>query len=281
MINELPHLQQMTQNCSRSAKVIAITSGKGGVGKTNIAANLAICLAASQKKVLLLDADMSLGNLDVIMNINSRYNVSHLLAGRKSIQDIVQVGPKGLKIICGASGLQRLANIDERHRLLLLRELSKLQQDTDVILIDTAAGISRSVVGFCLAVDHVLVVTTPEPTAMTDAYGMTKVLLRNRFAGHISFIVNMADTTLQGIKTYKKIAKTAEQFLAAQTNCAGILLKDERLQKAVRSRMPVVLAYPKSRISLSLIALAAKLGNGLAAQQTNGNFFEKFLRRFF
>jgi flagellar biosynthesis protein FlhG len=281
MINEVPYLQQMTQNYSRSAKVIAITSGKGGVGKTNIAANLAICLAASQKNVLLLDADMSLGNLDVIMNIKSRYNISHLLAGRKSIQDIIQVGPKGLKIICGASGLQKLANIDECHRLLLLRELSKLQQETDVVLIDTAAGISRSVVGFCLAVDHVLVVTTPEPTAMTDAYGMTKVLLRNRFSGHISFIVNMADTTAQGIKTYKKIANTIEQFLATQINCAGVLLKDGRLQKAVQSRIPVVLAYPKSQISLSLVALAAKLGNGLAAQQSNGKFFEKVLRRFF
>jgi len=161
-----------------AARVLAVTSGKGGVGKTNIAANLALCLAASRKRVLLLDADISLANLDLLMNLRSRYNISHVLSGQKRIEEIVLSGPAGLRIVCGASGLDQLADIGVHEQDQLLEHLSRLQQQTDAIVVDTAAGISNSVVSFCLAADQVLVVTTPEATAMADAYGMIKVLVR-------------------------------------------------------------------------------------------------------
>jgi flagellar biosynthesis protein FlhG len=281
MGNEAVHLQQMMENYQRQAKVLAITSGKGGVGKTNIAANLAICLAALRKRVLLVDADLSLGNLDVVMNLNSKYNISHMISGRKSIEDIIHIGPEGLEIICGASGLEELANIGEFQRQRLLKELSGLQNNADAIVIDTAAGISKSVISFCLAADHVLVVTTPEATAITDAYAMIKVLVGNRFAGRISLIVNMAETTAEGKKTYLQIANVVRRFLNTHVYEAGVLLKNERLSSAVRLRRPVVLAYPKAQITSSLVALAAKLSDSSAAQPSNESFFKKVVDRFF
>ena len=281
MTNETLYLQQIMERHKRPASVLAITSGKGGVGKTNITANLGICLAASGKKVLLVDADFSLGNLDIVMNVNNRYNISHLIYDGKSVEEIIHTGPEGIGMICGASGLEELADINEFQRRRLLKELSKLQNDNDVIIIDTAAGISRSVVGFCLSANNVLVVTTPEATAMTDAYAMIKVLVGNRFTGHISLIVNMAQSIPEGKKTYQKIANVAGRFLNTHVYNAGILLKDERLSCSVRLRKPVVLAHPKSQITSSLAALAAKLSNSESSGLGDEGFFKKVVNWFF
>ena len=195
MANQALNLHALAGASRPAATVLAITSGKGGVGKTNIAANLAVCLAAANRRVLLLDADLSLGNLDLVMDIHSKYNISHVISGRKSMEEIVQAGPKGLRVVCGASGLERLADISEGEQHRLMEHLCQLQQETDTILIDTAAGISRSVVGFCLAADRVLVVTTPEATAMADSYGMIKVLVRKGYGGPISLVVNQKGET--------------------------------------------------------------------------------------
>lgn len=281
MPNEAIHLQQMMQSRERPARVLAVTSGKGGVGKTNIAANLAICLAASRKKVLLVDADLSLGNLDVVMGINSKYNISHMIYGQKSIEEIVHIGPEGLEIICAASGLEELANINEFERQRLLRELCGLGRSSDVIVTDTAAGISRSVVGFCLAADQVLVVTTPEAAAMTDAYAMIKVLIGNKYDGRISLIVNMARTAAQGKKTYRQIANVVKQFLNTHLYDAGVIPWDERLSCAVRQQRAVVLAYPKAPVTSSLVALAAKLSGSSAAQAGGEGFFKRVADWFF
>jgi flagellar biosynthesis protein FlhG len=281
MRNEALKLEVPVETCHRRGKVIAITSGKGGVGKTNVAANLAICLAASRKRVLLVDADLSLGNLDILLNINSKYNISHALSGRKGIDEIISTGPEGLKIICGACGLEEMANLNEFQRQHLLKELSRLQNNADVIVIDTAAGISRSVVGFCLAADQVLVIATPQPTAMADAYAMIKVLTRNNFAGRITLLVNMADTIAEGKKTYQQIANVARRFLNATVYDAGALLRDERVISAVQMRKPVVLAYPAANITSSLASLAAKLGDCPVVKFSNDGFFKKVVDWFF
>ncbi|MCK4753298.1 MAG: MinD/ParA family protein [Planctomycetes bacterium] len=281
MRNEATCLQQRVENCQRKAKVLAVTSGKGGVGKTNIASNLAVCLAASGKKVLLFDADMSLGNSDIIMGLNSKYNISHLISGRKTVEEIINVGPEGLEVICGSCGLEELANLSEFQRQRILNELSKLQNSNDIIVIDNAAGICKSVVGFCLSADHVLVVTTPQATAMADAYAMIKVLVGNRFGGRMSLIVNMAESMKDGKRTYQQISRVVKQFLNTHIYDAGVLLRDERLNSAVRQRKPVVLAYPKSRISSSLVALAAKLSKGSAALHNGEGFFRKVADWFF
>jgi flagellar biosynthesis protein FlhG len=260
-----------------AATVVAVTSGKGGVGKTNIAANLAVCLAA-HRRVLLLDADLSLGNLDLVMDLHSKYNVSHVISGHKSMEEVIQNGPRGLRVVCGASGLARLADISEPEQHRFLEHLSRLQQETDTILIDTAAGISRPVVSFCLAADRVLVVTTPEAAAMADSYGMIKVLVRKGYAGPISLIVNMARTAAEGKETYQRMANVAQKFLRTNLYYAGTLLKDERLCAAVRSRRPVVLAYPKSDISVSLAAIAARLGGMRRDTGADESFFRRVIR---
>src|SRR3989339_1555055 len=157
MSEQAIQLKEVIGNCRYGAKIMAIASGKGGVGKSNIAANLAVCLAASGKKVALVDADMSLGNIDVIMNCCSKYNISHLLDGRKTIEEIIHTSPQGVDVICGASGLENLADISEFQRQRLLKELSRLQEDYDVIIIDNAAGINKTVIGFCIACHHSLV----------------------------------------------------------------------------------------------------------------------------
>jgi flagellar biosynthesis protein FlhG len=261
-----------------AATVLAITSGKGGVGKTNIAANLALCLAAANQRVLLLDADMSLGNLDLLMDIHSRYNISHVINGRKSMEEIIQAGPNGLRVVCGASGLDRLADISEGEQYRLLEHLGRLQQETDTILIDTAAGISKSVIGFCLAADRVLVITTPEATAMADSYGMIKVLARKGYGGPINLVVNMARSAAEGKQTYQRMADVAQRFLRTPVYHAGTLLRDERLCEAVRQRTPVVLAYPKSEISASLAMIAARLAGIRHGGSVDGGFFRRVLR---
>ena len=271
-------LEKMMQQCSKPATVLAVTSGKGGVGKTNIAANLAICLAASRKRVTLFDADVSLGNLDIIMNLDNKYNISHLIDGQKNIEDIIHYGPEGLEIVCGASGLESLADMTQFNRQRLLKQLKKLQTRAETIVVDTGAGIGKSVVSFCLAADDVLVVTTPETTAMTDAYAMIKVLVGNKFAGRMSLVVNMANTKLEGKKVYKQISEVTRRFLNTHIYNAGILLKDEKVGFAVKQRKPVVLCYPKSEIAYSLIALAARLRNSSAARAENDSFFRKVVR---
>lgn len=257
-----------------STQVIAVASGKGGVGKTNISANLAICLAQAGKRVTLLDADMSLGNLDVLLNIHSKYNIAHVVNGRKQIDEVLHTGPLGINVVCGASGIEKLANLGDFQRIRLVNQLSRLHDLSDVILIDSAAGIAKPVVAFCLAADHTLVVTTTEATAMTDAYSMIKVLVKNDYNGRISLIVNMADNIKQGQKIYRQMADVARHFLGVHVYCAAVLVRDTALPNAVSMRKPVVMAAPKSRIAVSLTQLSGKL-----AQHTTRSDPQPFFRR--
>jgi flagellar biosynthesis protein FlhG len=217
----------------------------------------------------------------VILNINSKYNLSHVISGVKNINEITHSGPAGIEVVCGASGLEGLADLTHFQRQRLIEELGSLQDNADTIIIDTAAGMNKSVIAFCMASDHALIVATPEPTAMTDAYAMIKVLVNHNYAGRISLIVNMAATVVEGKKVYQQIADVSRRFLNATVYDAGVLLKDEKLSAAVRQRRPVVLAYPKSYISSCIIALAAKLAKCSAAQVNEEGFFKKVANWFF
>lgn len=263
------------------AKVIAVTSGKGGVGKTNISVNLALCLAASDKKVLLMDTDFSLGNVDVLLDINSKYNISHVLDGRKNVEDVIYTGAEGLEMIFGASGLEDLAELNDFQRERLLGELENLHDNNDLIVVDTAAGISKSVIGFCLASDQVLVVTTCQATSMTDAYAVIKILAKHDYKGKISLVVNMAETINEGRNTYQQISKVASQFLNIEVYNAAILLKDDRLNRAVNLRKPVVQAFPHSRISRSLMGLSRKITSQKTIAVDDSGFFKKVVNWFF
>ncbi len=265
----------------RCADVLAVTSGKGGVGKTNIAVNLSICMAVAGKKVLLMDADLGLGNLDIVMDINSRYNISHVISGKKNLQEITLLGPEGIEVICGGSGLEELANLSHFQRERLIRELQRLQDQADVIVIDTGAGINSCVVRFCQSSDQTLIVTTPEPTAMTDAYAMIKVLSGRDYAGRMTLIVNMADSAAEGKKVYRQISEVAGRFLGRAVYEGGVICRDDKVYAAVKKRQPVVLSYPKSNVAAAMTTIAARLTRAYEDRTNEEGFFRKVANWFF
>ncbi len=275
------HLQQSQQQQPAGAMIIAITSGKGGVGKTNIAANLALCMASQNLRVIVMDADLGLGNLDVLMNLTCRYNLSHVIAGRRTLEQITQVGPGGIEVICGGSGIEGLANLGAFQRQRLLDQLDSLQERSDVMILDTGAGIHSAVIGFCLAADHTLVVTTPEPTAMTDAYAMIKVLAAKQYDGRISLLVNMANSPAEGKRIYRQIADVAGRFLDVPVYEAGVLCRDEYLLQAVRKRELVTSAFPKAAISSAFSAISRRLTKGSIHRADQEGFFRKVVNWFF
>ncbi|MEN8128349.1 MAG: MinD/ParA family protein [Planctomycetota bacterium] len=275
------YIQEHRDDPNSGAMVLAITSGKGGVGKTNIAANLSVSMATDNQRVILMDADLGLGNLDVLMNIQARYNLTHVVSGKRTLEQITHVGPGGVEIICGASGIETLANLGNFQRQRLLDEMESLQERSDLIVIDTGAGIHASVIGFCLAADHTLVVTTPEPTAITDAYAMIKVLAAKNYTGRISLLVNMAQTLVEGKKVYRQIADVASRFLNVAVYEAGILCKDENLVQAVRRREPVVQAFPRADISKAFAAISNRLTKGTHIRTNREGFFRKVVNWFF
>src|SRR5205809_253456 len=203
---QLRSLVRQQQHSRPRASVIAITSGKGGVGKSNVAVNLSIKLASAGKNVVLLDADLGLANADVLCNIDLPFNLSHVIARKKELRDVMVRAPGGFHLIGGASVLARMADLTDFDRQRLVDALGELEQQCDIILIDTGAGISPNVLSFTRAADHVLVVTTPEPTAITDAYAVVKVISRDGTNRRISLLVNQARSAAEARVVYERIA---------------------------------------------------------------------------
>src|SRR3954464_13872489 len=268
------------------ASVIAVTSGKGGVGKSNVAVNLAAQLASAGKSVVLLDADLGLANADVLCNIDLPFNLAHVIARKKELKDVMVKGPGGFKLIGGASGLARMADLSDDDRQRLVAALAELEFQADIILIDTGAGISPNVLSFTRAADHVLVLTTPEPTAITDAYAVIKVITRAGGDGHllqtgdqrISLLVNQARSPGEARVVHERIAKVARQFLGVSVLDAGYLFADEQVPIAVRKRTPFVLTSPKCPAAHCVTQLAMRLEQGVAAMESTGGFFHRMSR---
>ncbi len=242
-----------------SARSISITSGKGGVGKTNVVINLAIALAKQDKKVVILDADLGLANVDVLLNINPKYNLYHFLERHKRLEDIIVEGPFGIRIIPGASGIAKLADLTYRERRQIIDELSRLQAETDFILIDTSAGISRNVVSFLSASDIVMLVTTPEPTAITDAYAVIKILAQQCPSLDARLILNMITNYKEADVIYDRVAMVARQFLNINIKKAGYIIKDDGIIHSVLTRRPFILEYPYAPASKMIMNIARSL----------------------
>jgi flagellar biosynthesis protein FlhG len=267
-----------------TASVIAITSGKGGVGKSNIAVNLAIQFATVGRDVVLLDADLGLANADVLCNIDLPFNLSHVISRKKSLQEVLVEAPGGFRLVGGASGLARMADLTDVDRQRLVDALAELERQTDIILIDTGAGISPNVLAFTRAADQVLIVTTPEPTAITDAYAVIKVVSRQSIPGmpsrQLSLLVNQARSRAEARVVQERIAKVAKQFLGVTVLDAGYVLHDEQVSNSVRRRQPFVIANPRSPASQCIAQLAVRLESGVAASVTSGGFFNRMSRWF-
>jgi len=258
-------------------RVIAVTSGKGGVGKTNVTTNLALALAQRKQRVLVLDADLGLANVDVAMGLLPRYNLAHVLRGEMELEEIITTGPLGVSIIASGSGVRELANLSDAARSRLLESLASLKADYDFLLIDTSAGLGRNVLGFVLAADEVLVVTTPEPTAFVDAYSMMKVIFQENPRARVRLVLNMVATEAEARDVADKLTVLAHRLLGAAITPLGYILRDERVGESVREQTPLLILYPASPAARCIHSLAAHLtnGRGSAAQSDLRGFFSR------
>ncbi len=267
----------MARRMNPRAQIIAVTSGKGGVGKTNLSVNLAATLAAMKRRVILLDADLGLANADILCNVQPRYNLAHLVAGQRSISEVITPVPAGFSLIAGASGLAKMADLHDSERKRIVTELETLQDQADVVIVDTGAGIGRNVLAFTAAADQVVIVTTPEPTAITDAYAVLKVLVRCGTAGKLSVIVNQAHNRDEGKAVHERIAHVARQFLKTDVTFGGYVVADPLVGQAVRKRTPFVQAYPHSGAAQCMTAWANRMDHNVDVTASAGKagFFSR------
>ena len=252
-------------------RVISVTSGKGGVGKTNIAVNLAYLLAERNKKTLVLDADAGLANIDVILGINPLYNLSHVLRGEKTVTETLVEGPGGIKILPSASGIPEMTDLSRGQKLTLIDELNALNESLDVMIIDTGAGISSNVMYFNMAAKEIVVVTTPEPTALTDAYALIKVLYQRHAKRRFRLIVNMVNNVAEGKEIYARLSNATDHFLNLTIEYLGYIVLDEKVKEAVRQQKAVAEIYPQCPASRCLAKIAEKISSETMEEYENGS----------
>jgi flagellar biosynthesis protein FlhG len=240
-------------------RTIVVASGKGGVGKSNLSANLAVALGERGARVLLVDADLSQANLDLLLGVHPRFDLQHVISGEKTPEEIVVAGPRGVRLVPAASGVPELAELDDYRREVLLRGLSQLEADVDLVIIDTASGVSRQVTAFCLAADDVLIVTTPELPAFSDAYALIKLLQQQGAVRPPHLFVNMADGAEEAEETAHRIRLVARRFLRLELDFWGHVPFDPAVSRAVRRQEPVVSAFPQSPAATAYRALAERL----------------------
>ena len=251
MLNETPYKKKFV-------KTIAVASGKGGVGKTNVAANLAISLQKLGRKVMIVDADLGLSNIDVLLHLAPKHNIRSLLSGKMLLKDILVEGPHGIQILPAGSGVQELTALDEFQRLRIMEAFDTYDGDIDVLIIDTAAGIAENVAFFCIAAQEIIVVTSPEPTAMTDAYALIKVLYTRYQERDFLVLVNSAKDAREGFEVFRRLSLAADRFLALSLDYLGYLPLDQAVPTAVRAQRAFVDMYPNKAISKLMREIAHK-----------------------
>ncbi|MGI6657746.1 MAG: MinD/ParA family protein [Desulfobulbus sp.] len=239
-----------------ATRVFSITSGKGGVGKTAVVANLAVLLSRMGKRVLILDADLGLANIDVVFGLTPGYNLNHFFSGTKSLAEILADGPEGIKILPAGSGIQRFTRLSPEQKMQLLHALDAMNDRFDVVLIDTEAGISENVTYFNTAAQEILVVTTPDPTAITDAYALMKLLSTQYHEHHFNLIVNQIKSEEEALDVYRKINMVANRYLDISLDYIGSIPHDPQMVAAIRRQQTMVQLFPESRTSQAFEALA-------------------------
>jgi len=269
-----PMNQKAKTSRKKNTRVIAITSGKGGVGKTNIVANLGFSLTRLGKKVLIFDADLGLGNLDVMLGIAPRFNLSHVISGEKEIGEILIDGPGSMQILPAASGIQELTRLTAEQKRQVLIDLDRLIEPMDVLLIDTAAGISSNVLYFNVAAQEILVVVCPEPASITDAYALMKVLSLNHAQKKFCLLVNQVQSAEEGHDVFRQLSMVTDKFLHISMEYMGYVLSDKNLTRSVRRQRVTSELFPQTEASQCFAALARKIYNRSPVQIAEGsNFF--------
>ncbi|MGD2112505.1 MAG: MinD/ParA family protein [Gammaproteobacteria bacterium] len=265
----------------RPVKVIAVASGKGGVGKTSISVNLAVSMAQQGKQVLLLDADLGLANVDVLLGINARRNLSHVIAGEASLGEVIVEGPAGLRIVPSASGTRHMLNLSTAEQGGLIRAFSELHDEVDVMVVDIAAGLNESVITFTRAAHEVVVVVCDEPASLTDAYALIKVLNRHHGVDRFHILANMIGNAHEGRQLFDKLARVSQRFLDVTLGYMGAVPYDDYLRKAVQRQLAVVEAYPRSRSALAFRKMVDRTERWPVPQMATGRlefFVERLLR---
>ncbi|MDN5346765.1 MAG: flagellar biosynthesis protein FlhG [Clostridia bacterium] len=278
-MDQAARLRELVREKESGARVLAVVSGKGGVGKTNLTVNLGLVLAKWGYKVLIFDADLGLGNVDILLGLVPRWDLRQVINGEKSLAEIIIRGPAGLQLIPGASGLQELADLDSFRQEKLLQELESLATRQDFVLLDAGAGISRKILSFALAAGEVLVVTTPEPTALTDAYGLIKILARLGTKNYL--IVNRVASETEGREAAQRLQQAVRRFLHLDLPLLGFIAEDRAVGQAVHRQQPFVLSASGVKAALDVEAIARKLlGRAASESKAGSDFFQKLGRLF-
>jgi flagellar biosynthesis protein FlhG len=268
MIDQAERLRQLAEKDKLDIKyeekdkskprIITVTSGKGGVGKSNFVVNLAITLQKMNKKVLIFDADIGMGNDDVLMGFLPKFNVYDIIFSNKEIKDVIIEGPFGVKLLPGGTGISKIEEVTQRQIDTFLKKLAQLD-DLDYIIMDTGAGVNRSVLGFIACCEELLVIITPEPTSLTDAYSLLKAVNHFKIKSFAKIVVNKTLDIKEGELTFQKFNNAVTKFLNINLQYLGNMCEDKKLIQAVRKQEPFIISYPNANITRDLNNIAAKI----------------------
>jgi len=263
---------------SRPVRVLAVASGKGGVGKTNVSVNLGVCLCELGRQVALMDADMGLANVDVLLGLQPKHNLSHVLGGERTLEEVIVEGPGGLRIVPASSGIQRMSELSATEQAGVIRAFSEIGAELDVLIVDTAAGISSGVLNFARACQEIILVVCDEPTSLTDVYAFIKLMNRDYGVYRFQILTNMVQDSHQGQALFTKLCRVTDRYLDVTLNFLGAIPQDDYLKKSVQKQAPVALLYPQSKSAQAFRALAHKTDAMPISEKISGHV-EFFVER--
>ena len=262
-------------------RVISVANSKGGVGKTNVSVNLAVSMASQGKSVVLFDADLGLANVDIALGLKPEYDIRHVISGERTLEEVLVDGPKGVKIVPASSGVAEMANLSAEQQAGLVRAFSELSMPVDTLIVDTGAGIEPAVLTFASACQEIIVVICDEPTSITDAYALIKVLNKDCGVQRFQVLANMVDNETQGRQLFEKISRVADRFLDINLGYVGAIPRDDYLRKAVQQQSPVVQSFPRSQSAKALMKLAKTVDQQFTPRQSSGGlgfFVERLIQ---
>lgn len=270
--------ESQLMSANKPIKVIAVTGGKGGVGKTNLSVNISVGLAELRRRVVLMDADLGLANVDVLLGLQAHYNLADVLDGSKTLRDVMLNGPGGIKVVPASSGVQQMTHLSPQEHAALVYAFNDLSDQLDVLVVDTAAGISETVISFVRAAQEVIVVVCDEPSSITDAYALIKLLNAEHGVFRFRIIANMTRSTQEGINLFNKLNGVCEKFLDASLQYVGHVPFDESVRKAVQKRQPLLEFAPRCKAAAAIRVIAQKIDQWPVQTSARGHL-EFFLER--